>query len=100
MSSRLQVGGLALVVNSKFEENIGKVVRLVEYLDSRKSPFDNETRDYWRVEHSEPAIGRNVFGFESKSLFTNIPPQNLMPLGDQQTQDELRKEQEGLTCKN
>lgn len=82
--SRLQVGGLALIINAQIKENIGNIVCLIGY---RGAYFG--INDAWEVECQEMMM--TVCGVKSTKGF--ISAKNLMPLGDQQTQDELRKEE-------
>lgn len=82
--SRLQVGGLALVINSRHTKNIGSVVRLIENIGFHESPWGNGRLDYWKIkyEHHEDAW--------------HCPSICLMPLGDDQTQAEFTKELDEL----
>lgn len=90
--SRLQVGGLALIVNDTELENIGKVVKLVGFHgNSMRGRFSMSiVHDGWNVSCDDglmfpDGILRNAIGL--------ISSKNLMPLGDQKTQDEFRKEE-------
>ena len=75
--SRLQVGGLALVVNSVNPKNLGVVVTPIEGY-----------KDGWIVEGElDSSHGLSMF----KTKFY-APSAWLMPLGDKQTQEELRQE--------
>lgn len=95
MNNRLQVGGLALVINSKYEQNIGRVVLLIEDVGLRTSPHSGKTQYYWRVKHGDKtAMGKNILGEVGTSDVTLSSEHCLMPLGDKQTQDELAKEKE------
>lgn len=78
--SRLQVGSLALVLNSIDENLIGEVVLLINHDGFGISPHDGNVYDYWD------------FNFEGKVC--QLPDFCLMPLGDKQTQDELVREKE------
>lgn len=81
--SRLQVGGLAFVVKSKYEENIGRVVTLLEHVGLRTSPHDGKSYDYWRVKFSDcTALGKSMYGVVSRSMVIITPRECLMPLGD------------------
>ena len=102
MSSRLQVGGLALIIKgATSDKNVGKVVELTSYLGDHKSITDAWFTDgtvldnVWVIESDDL-----VCAYGNSTPFIYCESKNLMPLGDQQTQDELRKEQEELTCKN
>lgn len=77
--SRLQVGGLALIIKGKIDHsNVGKTVTLVSF---------NAEDGKWVCECKE---GFNVIGsIEKKGL---VHYSRLIPLGDKQTQDELAKE--------
>ena len=85
MNNRLQVGGLALIINSKCKSNLGKIVLLEEYCGDLEI-----VKDAWLV------------SCDNLLENTRIPPLNyghitsswLMPLGDQKTQDELAKKRE------
>lgn len=87
--SRLQVGGLALIVHSQHIENVGRVVKLEYYQGC--VPNDDHG-DYWRV----LAKGLTVtsLGITFESDYSYHPTKYLIPLGDKQTQDELAKEKE------
>ena len=96
MSNRLQVGGFALIVNSiRIPANIGKTVRLSEYLGTRRFTDVTILDNLWVIESDDL-----VDAYGNSTPFIYCESKNLMPLGDQQAQDELRKEQEELTCKN
>ena len=96
MSSRLQVGGLALLINSiRIPANIGQTVRLSQYLGTRRFTDGTVLDNVWVIESDDL-----VDSIGDKSPYLYCESKNLMPLGDKQTQDELRKEQEELTCKN
>lgn len=83
--SRLQVGGLALDLES------GCVCVLLDYFGDGWDVNGNLYLDNWRIEFDQPQCcsvsGRigSVFYQQAKYL---------MPLGDKQTQDELAKEKE------
>ena len=83
--SRLQVGGLALIINSRCASNLGRVVLLKEYCGDMGA-----VKDAWLVSCSEP-----LENTKTKPLnYGHITSTGLMPLGDKQTQDELSKEKE------
>lgn len=99
MSSRLQVGGLALITNSLRGEIVGMTVSLVSVFGDIE--FNGDIfKDCWEVEAREKVRVVSTSGHESMSSTFYLPAAWLMPIGDQQTQEELRKEQEELTCKN
>ena len=83
--SRLQVGGLALVIGFDYEDDfLGKIVTLKEYrgFGLYGSPVGMIlSSDDWIV-------------FDGCSDDVCISSKNLMPLGDKQTQNELAKEKE------
>ncbi|WP_151753067.1 hypothetical protein [Acinetobacter soli] len=91
--SRLQVGGLALVIWDEVESNIMKTVRLIQHygeVDLTSGKF----HDVWGVECDEGLVL-----FEDGSLaFHEVAAESkyLMPLGDDQTQAEFRKELDEL----
>lgn len=81
--SRLQVGGFALVVESKHLDNVGRVVELIAFIGKKESPWEiGKYFDYWEVKYNH----------RLKTMFT--PSHCLMPLGDKQGQDEIMKEKE------
>lgn len=77
---RLQVGGLALIIKGRIsDKNVGKVVRLVSF-DGSELPWQIYCED----------------GLELLKNITKygwITTDRLLPLGDQKTQDELRKKE-------
>ena len=92
MSSRLQVGGLALIIKgATSDKNVGKVVELTSYLGDHKS-----ITDAWFC-YCEDGFLMDDDSVKNEGA---VESHRLIPMGDQQTQDELRKEQEELTCKN
>ena len=95
MSSRLQVGWLALIINDTEHENIGKVVQIVgKQRDGARCAYSMMLlSDHWEV-YSDHGL---MFPDGLAKDIGLVHKKNLMPLGDQQTQDELRKEQEELT---
>ena len=93
--SRLQVGGLALVVGSGYgrpEYNIGKVVSLLEYHESLEFDDGAVYNNCWSVTSHNIQFSDGEYGD-----WVVIESKNLMPLGDKKTQDELMKEKE-LQC--
>lgn len=92
--SRLQVGGLALLIHDEIESNIGKVVVLEKHYGGERygSCTGKIVVDGWRVGCDDGFLminGDIVYSACTAS-------KNLMPLGDKQTQDELAKEVEGV----
>lgn len=89
--SRLQVGGLALIVGfTTNDQNVGKTVKLVEFL-SNQFFDDGQVLDVWKC------IGDDLVWPDGSPLdFGYFEPKNLMPLGDDQTQAEFRKELDEL----
>ena len=81
--SRLQVGGLALIINAENKNNIGRVVSLIRYVGCCAWIDDG-----WEVGIDN---GINILG--ERTSRGVLSAKNLMPLGDKQTQDELRKEE-------
>lgn len=83
--SRLQVGGLAINLNS------GKIVTLIKFIgDIVYKPTGEIYRSVWRVKANE----FHVLHDDSMKLEFGVPANELMPLGDKQTQDKLAKEKE------
>lgn len=83
--SRLQVGGLAINLNS------GKIVTLVKFLgDMLSIPTKKTYKSVWHVKANE----FHVLHDDSMKLEFGVPASELIPLGDKQTQDEFKKELE------
>ncbi|MBO5631480.1 MAG: hypothetical protein J5965_20625 [Aeriscardovia sp.] len=81
--SRLQVGGLAINLNS------GKIVTLVKFLgDMLSTPTKKTYKSVWHVKANE----FHVLHDDSMKLEFGVPASELLPLGDKQTQDEFKKE--------
>lgn len=88
--SRLQVGGLALIVGYETStRNLYKTVRLEEYLGFVKFDDDSTWDDCWII--SGDGLVASYFT-ATEALYTRA--KWLKPLGDKQTQDELSKELE------
>ncbi|WP_288378644.1 hypothetical protein [uncultured Acinetobacter sp.] len=86
--SRLQVGGLALIIKgSNSDKNVGKVVELTSYLGDHKSIVDA-----WFCYCKDGLI------MDDNSLKNEgaVESHRLIPLGDDQTQAEFRKELDEL----
>jgi hypothetical protein len=84
--SRLQVGGLALTLGSKISpNNIGLTVELTEFYPNRYC----DGVDWFLVNNSE-LLGANL----KRIGYGYFPVNKLLPLGDEQTQEQLRQELE------
>lgn len=80
--SRLQVGGLALIIKAGVNDlNVGKVVELVEHVGPR-----GKNENVWFVKGEVI----NEVGYIIHEAY--IEQDRLIPLGDKQTQDEFKKE--------
>ena len=79
--SRLQVGGLALNLNS------GDIVKLISFVGD-KVCMGITYLNVWRVKSDT----FHVLHDNSVKQEFGVPASELVPLGDKQTQDELRKE--------
>jgi hypothetical protein len=92
--SRLQVGGLALIIHDELEENIGKVVTIdVIYNETRTGSCTGaKVHDGCRVSCNDGFV--LIDGSIVKSACTELS--RLIPLGDKQTQDEFKKELENV----
>lgn len=84
--SRLQVGGLALIIKgANSDRNVGKVVELTSYLGDHKS-----ITDAWFC-YCEDGFFMDDGSVENEGA---IESHRLIPIGDKQTQDQFIKEQE------
>jgi len=81
--SRLQVGGLALIIKATNKENEGLVVELIFY--------DSELDDWEIIGHSVQLDDSHCIEV-GKTMWSST--KCLLPLGDKQTQDEFKKELE------
>lgn len=89
MNNRLQVGWLALVINSYSGLNIGKVVELIRYYNEVEFDDGSIWKNCWLVS------GIDILSSDgSPKSYLYSKAEWLMPLGDKQTQDELAKEKE------
>lgn len=80
--SRLQVGGLALNLNS------GTVVELISFVGNKE--YQGVVYiDVWRVKAGE----FHVLHDNSLKMEFGVPACELVPLGDKQTQDQFKKEE-------
>lgn len=84
--SRLQVGGLALVMSGM---NTGKIVTLEKHYPSIKFDDGDYWEDAWLIASRELI---NVYFCSQPKVI--IKASELKPIGDKQTQDELSKELE------
>ncbi|KQG36996.1 hypothetical protein APC39_15540 [Acinetobacter pittii] len=74
--SRLQVGGLALIIHSSFPENVGKVTMLIHHLGISDCIYGEV--DCWLVDASQ----LKTTNTSNPSGFSRHPTKYLMPLGD------------------
>ena len=87
--SRLQVGGLALVINSTSGLNLGKVVELIVHYNVVGFDDGSVWKNCWVV------TGDDILGTDGlPKPYVYFKAEWLMPLGDKKTQDEFVKEKE------
>lgn len=92
--SRLQVGGLALIVGfTKCDRNVGKIVRLDEYEGELSFNTGETINDLWKVSGDDL-----IWKDGTWQDYCYVQSKNLMPLSDKQTQDELARELEIESC--
>ena len=86
--SRLQVGGLALIVGHiRCDRNLGKTVKLDAYKGACSFDDGSVIDDLWQVS------GDDLIWVDGRPQdYCFAQSKYLMPLGDKQTQDELAKE--------
>ena len=90
--SRLQVGGLALIIGSeKLDHNIGKIVNLVEHHECVEFDDGDKWFDCWIINDSDllDMDGNPIDWLVSKSIW-------LIPLDDNKTKDDFKKELETI----
>lgn len=86
--SRLQVGGLALIVGHTIcDRNLGKTVKLDAYKGYLNFDDGSTIDDLWQVS-SDDLVWKNG----EKQDYCFVQSKNLLPLGDKKTQDELKNE--------
>ena len=88
--AELRAGGLAIIIRSRFPDNVGKVVKLVAYVG--KINYDLDPGIYWEVEALSELSGtlcRVKSGLNGLAL-----AKNLMPIDDFSNEDEHQKERE------
>ena len=89
--SRLQVGGLALIVGyDNSPHNLGITVELIEFVPVAYFDDGEIKTNSWAV-YSEDLVGRDGVTPCHDMIYRQ---EHLQPLGDKQTQDELAKELE------
>ena len=84
--SRLQVGGLALVVDGM---NCGKIVELVKHYPVINFDDGDTWENAWLIKSRELI---NVYFLSQPEVI--IKANGLKPIGDKETQDELASEKE------
>lgn len=94
--SRLQVGGLALILSDGLvPENEGKIVKIIRYIPD--ASYDNGYGILSANDVFEVACDSGIKMFSDGSVRYNggvgYERKCLIPLGDKQTQDEFRKEE-------
>lgn len=89
--SRLQVGGLALIVGfDNSPHNLGVTVELIDFMPVAYFDDGEIKTNAWEV-YSKDLVGRDGITECHSMIYRQ---EHLQPLGDQQTQDELSKEKE------
>ena len=87
MNNRIQVGGLALIIKGRIDNrNVGKQVVLTRKVGKCYGGI----HDCWEI-YCEDGLGMSTCGDVKEAI---IEEYRLMPLGDKQTQDEFRQEEE------
>lgn len=88
--AELRAGGMALIINSPFPENVGKAVRLVKFMG-----FDESLSGYvWKLTALSELTG-TLYPVKAGDLCTGLS-KNLMPIDgyDFSNEDEHQKERE------
>lgn len=79
--SRLQVGGLALIINSLKGEIVGMTVSLIG-MHGDIEFYGGVLKDCWKVEAAEKVKTVTPMGVEFMSTTFHLPAAWLLPLGD------------------
>jgi len=89
--SRLQVGGLALIVGYDYSpHNLGVVVELLEFMPVAYFSDGEIKTNCWKVAGDDLIFRDGV----TKADWMVYRQEHLQPLGDKQTQDEIAKEKD------
>ncbi|QEP53310.1 putative phosphotransferase [Acinetobacter phage BS46] len=93
--SRLQAGGLALILKATYPENLMKVVKLVGFQGEGITVGFGFRKDYWIIEGDFERLT-----FASKGKGVAVPAEYLLPLGDEEGRKLYKLEEEKLESKN
>ena len=88
--AELRAGGLAIIIRSRFPENVGKTVRLIKLIG-----FDDSLGGYkWKLTALSGLTG-TLYPVKARDLCTGLS-QNLMPIDgdDFSNEDQHQKERE------
>lgn len=88
--SRLQAGGLALLLKTKNPENLMKVVRLIKFHGESFAEGYGFRNDYWEIDTSNI----DIYNPHNKQVVQ--PAQYLLPLGDEEGRKLYKLEEEKL----
>lgn len=92
--SRLQVGGLALLLKTSNPNNLMKTVKLIRFIGEGISDCYGYRNDYWEIDRT----GLELYNPHAKVV--SQPAQYLLPLGDEEGRKLYKLEEEKLESKN
>lgn len=92
--SRLQAGGLALLLKTSNPNNLMKTVKLIRFVGQDDSYFYGVRGDYWEVCGSDCEI------YNPYNIRVIQPAEYLLPLGDEEGRKLYKLEEEKLEQKD
>lgn len=92
--SRLQAGGLALLLKTNNPNNLMKTVKLIRFIGEAISDCGDYRNDYWEID----ATGLDLNNPHNKGVIQ--PAQYSLPLGDEEGRKLYKLEEEKLESKN
>lgn len=91
--SRLQAGGLALLLKTNNPNNLMKTVKLIRFIGEAVSDCYDYRNDYWQID----ATGLDLYNPHNKEVIQ--PAQYLLPLGDEEGRKLYKLEEELINDK-
>lgn len=88
--SRLQAGGLALLLKTNNPENLMKTVKLINFIGYAIADVYGARNDYWEIDTSNI----DIYNPHNKQVVQ--PAQYLLPLGDEEGRKLYKLEEEKL----
>ncbi|EOU1336158.1 hypothetical protein ACNSVR_000299 [Cronobacter malonaticus] len=90
--SELRVGGMAIVIKSHTQENIGKVVQLVSFIGDGMGPYSKRT-DMWLIRAIQSKLKTQLF-YISPGEECACPGEYLIPIDGEGFSNEPERQKE------